>query len=322
MATAGWTSAAAAFPSCDVRVTYPIPVQFPDGSLLFYCRDGPTNSGAGRSNASIWTRTPTGTTWSARTVLFQGLNVPGAGGPGPWPSGSNGSNQSIDDYSNWSPSVQWQVESPRGPHPGRLHLAFSWHRLQSDAPVYVPGDPGPGESAPADITRVMDYLSYAWSDDKGVSWYNIAGAGPATLPFHPLNNTSFRMGLQDATNGYAEWCGLSIDDNGRPHLLASHGPKWWIRHDGTTWVQSTLAGIIDGYIHTGGASSYWIRGELMMLNSGALSGSTKRRVHLWNLTGTGPVVTLSGYVDTTGHMDRQSRRRSLPTVRDHRSFGT
>jgi len=168
LATAGWTSAAAGFPSSDVSCTYPNPVTLADGGLWFYLRTGPINSSAGHSDQHFWTRTPAGTSWSARTLFLQGLSVPDAGGPG-----VPGSPAGTDDLTNWNAYISMPfVESPRSPHPGRLHLLWLWRETT--------------------LVEVDVLMSYGYSDDGGVTW-RAADGTLLTLPVHPLNSVAVRV---------------------------------------------------------------------------------------------------------------------------------
>lgn len=170
LATAGWTSAASAFPGIDPnQVTYPYPCHLADGSLIFYARD---QGGSGASDSRMWKRAVDGTTWTGPTKIFKGMGVPDAKGPGV-PGEDYGTS---DTEHNWSayPSGSIYVESPRSPNPGRLHTCWVWRlfALDSERENFLP--------------------SYAYSDDGGTTWKAIDGT-TLTLPITPLNAVAARF---------------------------------------------------------------------------------------------------------------------------------
>jgi hypothetical protein len=168
LADAGWATAVSAFSGSGNSVTYPFPCQLSDGSLIFYARahNGAT-SGAGNSN--IWRRASDGTVWTGPTMLFQGLAVPDAKGPG------IPGDTSPDTEFNWNayPSGPLYVESSRTPHPGRIHMCWVWRVFGL-------------------VERLNVLMSYAYSDDQGVTWHAVDGT-PCTLPFTPINNLACRI---------------------------------------------------------------------------------------------------------------------------------
>ena len=174
-AASGWTDAASELPSVEDRCTYPTPIMFPDNTMAFYLRNGSENPTgpdpvSGQYNSYMWDRTASGTSWGARRFVWQGLSVPDAGGPG-IPGGDG--TTAIDDRTNWSvyPS-NFLVERGTDPYPGRLHVSWVWRSEGVD-----------GFS--------NQWPSYAYSEDKGVTWKAIDGT-PLTVPITPLNSIAAR----------------------------------------------------------------------------------------------------------------------------------
>jgi hypothetical protein len=93
--------------------------------------------------------------------------------------------------------------------------------------------------------------------------------------------------------------GVTVDDDGNPHMIISAGPSWWIRHNGTTWTSSTLANPLHGVTHSIIAACHWQHGNLYMLKWG--SPQSRRRPRIWQITGSDQVVFgIGGEVDSRG----------------------
>ena len=169
MATAGWADATADLPSVDVRNTYPTPVHYANGAIQLFNRTGVLASTSGRCDYQHWSRTPTGTTWSAMTMLWQGLAVTDGGGPG-----TPGQRHRLTTPPTGPPiSPIRSSNRVAAPHPGRVHVAWVWRQLGSGAET---------DFAP----------SYAYSDDNTATWRDINGTA-MTVPFTPLNNIAARI---------------------------------------------------------------------------------------------------------------------------------
>jgi BNR repeat-containing family member len=358
LANGGWVDAAPEIPDVDVRFTYPTPVPRPDGTVWFYGRNGGSGSASGRSNSYYWVHN--GTSWSARTLLFQGVSVPDAGGPG-----IPGTGEGAEDITNFNAYVtNFFVEGTSTPYPGRMHVSWVWRHTGT-------GSQDDGEE------NVLP--SYGYSDDGGITW-KAADGTPLTVPMTPLNNVAARtpgsalvrsisrtgnvvtadldwttpdhgigvgdvitVVVQDAGyNGvaaftvasvgnptpnsitwaqtaaddvsggvgsitkyqYQNWGGITVDDQGRPHIVGSVNPKRYIRRNSTNtgWLESQVTGTFSGLIHTSRCIPFWIRGQLWIL---AISTpAVSRRIRLFRITGSDhPIVTMSGDVGDTGDFE-------------------
>jgi hypothetical protein len=290
LATAGWVSATADFPGMGARCTYPKPIRFPDGTLVLHMRDGIAGTGSGVSDSHLWRRGPAATTWSGPELIWQGLNVPGAGGPSGPP----------DSSFDWSAYVLCPVvESPRGPNPGRMHVVWMWRR-------------------DTQIERAIpSRLSYAYSDDKGLTWFSIGGV-QAVLPFTPLNNPAFLIGLEDDANGgYLNGGGITVDDSGLPHIIQSAGPSWWIRRENNQWVQSQIPFTFHGASGQGRGLAYWLHGHLWMLKTAGVSALRQWRPQLWQVSADpGATFRMGGEVDSFGDWEASADPEA------YRQFGT
>lgn len=353
LATGGWVDASSELPSVDVRFTYPTPVPLRNGNLWFYGRNGGSGSASGRSDSFFWTHD--GSSWSARTRLFQGVSVPDAGGPG-----IPGSPEGVEDITNYSCYVtNFVVEDDRKPHPGRIHVSWLWRHTGT-------GSQEDGEECVLPC--------YGYSDDNGQTWQAIDGT-VLTLPITPLNALAARIpggalvtaiarasgiviasldttahgiiagdtitvvvqdttynanvtvavvgpgsGLaanqiawgqalgDDATGGvgsvtklqYKNWGGITVDDDGLPHIIGSISPKRWIRRNAgnTAWEETTISNPVHPTLQsTSKGMALWVRGELWQLSE--YTPAAARRVRLRSVNGSGnPFVTMSGIVGT------------------------
>jgi hypothetical protein len=165
----GWASANADFGAVAQAGsnTYHLPLQWSDGDLFFLDRSD-TSGAAGMANTCYWTRGAASTTWSARTMIFQGLSVPDGKGPG-----VAGDGFGVNTPFNWSAYPSVCIEPEWAPNPDRLHLFWTWRLADGTARPCGPN-------------------YYVYTDDKGATWRDIQG-GLCTLPFTPLNNIPARL---------------------------------------------------------------------------------------------------------------------------------
>ena len=107
---------------------------------------------------------------------------------------------------------------------------------------------------------------------------------------------------------------IAIDDNGRPHIICSPAPTWYLRHDGTRWIPTTES----PNPSTGGPapeplSAFWLRGNLWLLKARP-STPVSAVPRIVELTGPATVmVAMGGDVDPSGDWepcyDREAYRR-------------
>lgn len=243
------TWAPGTLPGVGKAVTYPIPIRRPDGSLRLFLRDGPVGSGAGRADCHFWDY-GLASTAGQPTLLFQGLLVDG------------GSDYDVDDTTNWSAYPAIPVVTG-GATNWIEHWSWIWR----------------GKGTEARSNTLPSYMQYR-SATK--SWHAADGT-PVTLPVTPLNNPATRTGMVSDGEGYLNFGGLAIDDNGRPHLVISQGPRYHIEWDGTAWKQTRLANTLNGLTAHGRFNCYWLNGSLWVLGvEYALD-----RPRLWRISGNG-----------------------------------
>lgn len=231
-------------PGNDARYTYPRPARLPNGTIWLYVRSSivgnATNgfSSSGRCDSHFWTLGPTATTWSAKTKILRGVDIPGGG-----------SGLLVDDYTNYSAYADPIVDSN-----GRLHMFWIWRAHSTDA-----------------AGRTNTLPSYAYSDN-GTTWKAMNGT-TLTLPIDPTNNLACQTGITHPT-GFTETVylnggGICVDGNGYPHYIVSTLPWCHIYWNGSAWQQEVIpatgVNTLAGISMNGPAVPYWIRGALWLL---------------------------------------------------------
>jgi len=71
------------------------------------------------------------------------------------------------------------------------------------------------------------------------------------------NDPAGGTGTLDLGDGYTNWGGLAVDDDGLPHVVASSNPVVYVRRNAANdaWVQSTIPNPLNGIIHLGLATN-------------------------------------------------------------------
>jgi len=129
------------------------------------------------------------------------------------------------------------------------------------------------------------------------------------------NDPAGGTGTLDLGDGYTNWGGLAVDDDGLPHVVASSNPVVYVRRNAANdaWVQSTIPNPLNGIIHLGLATNPpWLAGGLWMLKQS--DPGHARRCRLYQITGGTGNVVLSGAVGGSGSafepsMDPEAYRR-------------
>ena len=104
---------------------------------------------------------------------------------------------------------------------GVIHISYQWR---------------PNGGTTADTND----LSYVRSTDKGVSWQSVTGAA-VTVPITHAGSPRVLVAA-----GFQNSCGLSVDTQGRPHIVnmivPTTGPWQVVHHywDGAVWVHDTV----------------------------------------------------------------------------------
>lgn len=278
------------FPSISPKVTYPIftPLgPLGEDGLLYYCRDAPvTHGGTGMANGSLWRKLPGDTTWRARQQFLRGVPLSGPG--------SETNSADDDNEFNWSPyTTVFYVQGPDEPEPGVIDVWIIWRRLDTG-----------GDLSQAEIDRTNDFLSFVRSYDNGVTWKTIHG-DTVTLPMEAWVDQGQRTGLTCPTglagqpvDGYANFGGCCVDDDGHPHCVLSvqrTHHAWWT---GSAWTQTPIGFGTGNFQHLSRKNCLWIDGKLHMIatsqrTSGALANV--RSTYLFTDDGT-RIIRMGGQV--------------------------
>jgi hypothetical protein len=274
-----------ALPGINTRNTYPVFIKRPDGTLRFWLRSGPTGSGSGRSNSMCWVESEG--SWSTSVpLMFQGLEVPDAGGPG-----INGSGADVENETNWSPYVARPAVEDHGDGTWTEHWFLIWRHRSSPAGSEAGGSYPPGMVV--ERTNILpSYLQYRSVTD---SWHAIDGT-PVTFPVHPLNNPAIQTGLTAGAEGWINLFGYTIDDDGHPHVTLSRDPVYHLWWNGESWQQAQVVTAGANYQYSTviatPVQAVWLRGRLLYLAMG--SHATNQRTPVLADESSGSIVRLGG----------------------------
>lgn len=250
-------SQAPALTGIKTRNTYPVFVKRPDGTLRFCIRSGPTGSGSGRSDGMSWEES--GGAWTQSIALmFQGLEVPEAGG-----TGVPGGDATVENETNWSPYVARPYVEDLGGGDWIEHWFVVWRNRSGTTGTVAGGSyieaNGWGAGLTVERTNILpSYLRYVSVTD---TWEAVDGTA-VTFPITPLNNPAIKTDLTPPSAGWINLFGYTVDDDGHPHVLINDNPRhhlWW---NGTIWQQETLSNINNLGTLVTEPIPVWLRGRL------------------------------------------------------------
>ena len=260
--------------------TYPTFLQRPDGSLRLYLRDV---GWTGRGNGHVWDWNGTG--WTMSSLVFQGLSVPNAKGPGI----VGDSFAAGDTLYNWNPYTSYKITG--GPSDWVEHWYWIWRSCDT-------GD----VDDPCDREQIQP--SYAQYRSATGTWHNVEGTLLSSSTFDPINSTQCFTGMVPnpdqplGSNGYLNWNFLTIRADGYPEIIQSQGPWYRMWYDASGGWQQTRMGnalpsnswAIAGISLISVVKPVWLKGELWYLATGYSGGGTIVKPRLWKANGTTTVL--------------------------------